>query len=191
MNHGNDPSQPARAYHPRFVLWTSFLAQIPFQLFFSFWAGGFFGGLFQVFMPDTATVIKGHGINPFALVGVSVLVGFPVITLILKKLNYANTTYQVYTDRLVIEEGFLTQHRKEISLSAVREVNLRRGVLQRMVGLGSVYIATQATGVGTGWAGFSALGNSSTFGSGALLRDLDDAPAVYALLAPDRVQAFA
>jgi hypothetical protein len=30
-------------YRPKFVLWTSFLAQAPLQLFFAVWAGGLSG----------------------------------------------------------------------------------------------------------------------------------------------------
>ncbi|KQT50530.1 hypothetical protein ASG52_06865 [Methylobacterium sp. Leaf456] len=61
----------------------------------------------------------------------------------------------------------------------VREVSLRRGVLQRSVGLGSVYLATQATGTGSSWNAFSLLGTGSTFGSGAMIKDIPEAGEAY------------
>jgi membrane protein YdbS with pleckstrin-like domain len=165
---------PHAEYRPHFVLWTSFVAQIPLQLFFAVWSGGFVGGLLRSFAPAL-------GISPVGI-GVLVFFGFPAVSLSLKALNYASTVYSLHGDRLVIEEGYLTQHHKEIPLAAVREISLRRGILQRLVGLGSVYVATQATGTGPAWTSFSALGASSTFGSGAMLRDLADANDAYALL---------
>lgn len=173
---------PVETYRPRFVLWTSFLAQLPLQLFFSFWAGGFVGGLLHTLLPGVSAALSELTGSPFKAIGVLVLIGFPLVSLSVKALNYANTTYQVLADRLVIEEGFLTQHRKEIALSSIREVSLRRSVLQRMVGLGSVYVATQATGTGQSWSPLSTLGGSSTFGSGAMLTDLVEAEKAYASL---------
>ena len=153
----DNTNAPVVEYRPRFVLWTSFFAQVPLQLFFAFWSGGFVGGMLQSMLPRVAASLSFAG-NPFVSIGVLVFVMFPVVTLVTKAMNYGNTIYRVFPDRLVVEEGFLTQHRKEIALSGVREVNLRRGILQQMIGLGSVYVATQATGNGEGWKSFSALG---------------------------------
>lgn len=65
-----------------------------------------------------------------------------------------------------------------MAFSDVREVSLRRGVLQRLTGLGSVYLATQATGGGVGWS-FSGPGFGASSGSGVLLRDLAESETVY------------
>jgi hypothetical protein len=159
-------------YRPTFVLWTSFVAQLPLQLFFAFWAGGFFGGMVSVLLPSAANILKVHLGNPFLTIGIAVLFLFPIVTLTAKWLNYKNTAYRIYSDRIEVQEGFLTQHRKEIYLSSVREINLRRGILQRPVGLGSVYLATPATGQGQWWQPSALLGATSTFGSGVMLMDL-------------------
>jgi membrane protein YdbS with pleckstrin-like domain len=167
---------PLATYHPRFVLWASFLVQLPLQLFFAFWAAVFFGGLIDSFLPTAANLFA---LRPTLLVGYSVLLVFPLCILIAKNLNYANTTYRVYRDRIEIEQGFFTLHQKEVNLSSVREINLRRGILQRLVGLGSVYIATTATGQGTWLQASAILGGTSTFGSGAMLMDLPKADVAY------------
>lgn len=166
-------------YRPTFVLWTSFLNQLPLQLFFTVWAGGFFGGLLTSMSPGLAKALQASVGSPFLVIGLTVLVLFPVATLAAKRLNYANTTYRLRPDRIEIEEGFFTVHRKEVRISAIRETSLRRSVLQRLVGLGSVYVATQATGQGSGWRPSALLGSSSTFGSGLMMMDLGNAEEAY------------
>ena len=166
-------------YRPVFVLWTSFLAQIPLQLFFAVWAGIFFGGMASMLFPTLKAAPAMQLGNPFATIGIAVLVLFPIVSLAAKWLNYRNTVYRVYSDRIQIAEGFLTLRRKEVPLASVREINLRRGILQRAVGLGSVYLATQATGQGPQWSTSAVFGGTSTFGSGAMLMDLMDPDSAY------------
>ena len=137
-------------------------------------AGIFFGGLLNAFLPTAADVISQHVGRPSVAIGVAVLCLFPIVMLSIKWLNYSNTVYRVYSNRIEIQEGFLTQHRKEIQISSIREINLRRGILQRLVGLGSVYLATLATGQGQWWQS-----SASTFGSGAMLMDLINPDAGY------------
>jgi membrane protein YdbS with pleckstrin-like domain len=166
-------------YRPKFIFWTSFLAQVPLQLFFAFWAGGFFGGMITLFLPSVSTRISVYVGNPFTTIGLATLLLFPVVTLFGKWLNYRNTCYRVYLDRLEVEEGFFTRHRKDVLVSSVREVNLRRGILQRLVGIGSVYVATTATGQGWGWQSSALIGATSTFGSGIMLMDLENSEEAY------------
>ena len=110
--------------------------------------------------------------NLYLIIGIAVLCMSPLVTLPIKLLNYRNTVYRVYSDRLQIEEGFLTLHCKDILISSIREISLRRGILQRLVGLGSIYLATPATGQGPWWQSSAIIGGTSTFGSGAMLMDL-------------------
>jgi uncharacterized membrane protein YdbT with pleckstrin-like domain len=165
-------------YRPTFILWTSFLAQLPMTLFFALWSGLFFGGMLSALVGHPASPGGMFG-GQSLVIGSAALVLFPVVTLMLKTLNYGNTVYRVLPDRIEIDEGFLTQHRKEVRLSAVREVNLRRGVLQRMTGLGSIYLATMATGQGPGWQWSAVAGGTSTSGSGVMLMDLANSEAAY------------
>jgi membrane protein YdbS with pleckstrin-like domain len=166
-------------YRPRFVLWTSFLAQLPLQIFFSFWVGGFFGGLLAFFLPGAASALAARFASPTLVLGWTTFLLFPIVTLAVKRLNYRNTVYRLHRDRVEIVEGFLTQHRKEVPFASVREVSLRRGILQRVAGLGSVYIATLATGQALGWSTSAILGGGSTLGSGAMLMDLANSEAAY------------
>ena len=56
----------------------------------------------------------------------------------------------------------------------VKETSLRKGILQRIYGLGSIYLATLATG-STGTANpFLALGFGNVSASGIIVRDISD-----------------
>jgi membrane protein YdbS with pleckstrin-like domain len=166
-------------YRPKFILWTSFLAQVPLQLFFALWAGLFFGVMFSLFLPAVATKMTVYVGNPLVTIGVTILFLFPAVTLAIKWLNYRNTVYRVHSDRLEVDEGFFTRRHKEVPISSIREVNLRRGILQRLVGIGSVYVATSATGQGLGWQTSPLIGATSTFGSGLMLMDLENSEEAY------------
>ena len=161
---------PLVVYRPVFVLWIAMLQQLPLQLFFTLWGGGFFGGVFQTFLA-TARGEPLFGVPPFVTIGLLFFLGFPIVVGVSRSMNYRNTQYRLFADRLEIEEGFLTIHSKRVMFRDVREVSLRRGVLQRTAGLGSVYLATQATGAGPSWSPFRLLGGGSTFGSGAMIMD--------------------
>jgi membrane protein YdbS with pleckstrin-like domain len=65
-----------------------------------------------------------------------------------KKLNYARTEYRFHEDRLEFEEGFFNINKKVIKYKNVSEVTLHKGLLQRIYGLGTIYLATLATGSG-------------------------------------------
>ena len=71
----------------------------------------------------------------------------PIGILAVAKLNYARTEYRFYPDRLELEQGFFIVREKTIMFRDVKELTLRRGTLQRMCGLGTIDLSTQATDV--------------------------------------------
>jgi hypothetical protein len=98
----------------------------------------------------------------------------PIIAYVGKKLNYDRTEYRFYPDRLEFDEGFLTVNKKVIMFRDVKETSLRKGILQRIYGLGSIYLATLATG-STGTANpFVTLGFGNVSASGIIVRDISD-----------------
>ncbi len=175
---------------PRFVLWTALLRQLPLQLFLTIWAGIFFGGFFAMFgMVAAAALGRGSGGSLWALllsgpaaVSVVFFVGVPVLTVGAKWLNYRNTRYRIDERYLTIEEGFWTVQTKRLLVADIREVTLRRGPLQRMSGVGSIYLASRVQGGGWAWRGTPLTGATSLVGSGAMLMDLPDWAAVFAEL---------
>src|ERR1700689_2897770 len=88
---------------PVFIGWITLLVQLPLQLFFTIWAGTFFGGMFQM----TALFARGSQ-TPFIIFGAIGFFGVPGVAYLGKKLNYGRTEYRFYTDRLEFEEGFFS-----------------------------------------------------------------------------------
>jgi membrane protein YdbS with pleckstrin-like domain len=109
---------------PTFIGWTTLVAQLPLQLFFTVWMGGFFGGLTRPFL----------GSGSFFFFGAVAFFGIPLIVYFGKKLNYARTEYRFYEDRLEFEEGFLTINKKVIKYKDMKEVTLRRGHSNEFMG---------------------------------------------------------
>lgn len=175
-------------YRPRFVLWTALVRQLPLQLFLTVWAGVFFGGMFA-FGGVLAGAMRGGRpdllaafLSGPAAAGTVAFLGVPLVTVGAKWLNYRNTRYLLSDRFLDVEEGFLTVQAKRVGLSDLREVTLRRGILQRLSGVGSVYLATRATGGGGSWRASPMLGATSLTGSGVMLADLPDWQAAHAAL---------
>ena len=169
------------ALKPVFVGWVQLLSQLPLQLFLTVWSALFFGGIASVALSWFADGLEDgptFSFGTFAFFGLVAFLAIPAIYYFGRKLNYARTEYRFFDDRLEFEEGFLAINKKVIRYSDVKEVALRMGVLQRMCGLGSVYLATIATG-GPTTNPFSALSFSNTSASGIVLRDIADPEQAY------------
>lgn len=161
---------PAIQIKPVFVGWIAFVVQIPLQLFFTVWAGGFFGGILSGITAGDASI--------GFIIGLAVFIAIPVMCWVGKKYNYENTVYKIFDDRVEFEEGFLTVQQKTVHFRDIREITLRKGILQRSCDLGSVYLATQATGSSHGNP-FSMLGMTSASASGLTIRDVTNADDLY------------
>jgi membrane protein YdbS with pleckstrin-like domain len=159
---------------PVFIGWIALLTQLPLQLFFTLWAGGFFGSMLM------ATGVFGRSSPwPFVIFGVVAFLGIPLVAYFGKKLNYGKTEYQFFDDRLEFQEGFFSVSRKTIKYSAIKEMTLRKGILQRVCGLGTIYLATLATGSSRGNNIFYSLGFGNVSASGVGVRDIRDPDQTY------------
>ena len=162
----------AFSLRPVFIGWITLLIQLPLHLFFTFWNGGFFGGMSSSFLALNSRV-------PFIVFGAAAFVGIPVVAYVGKKLNYARTEYRFYSDRLEFDEDFFSINKKVIKLRDVKEVTLRKGVLQRIYGLGTIYLATLATGSTANFNPFVALGFGNVSASGVSVRDIANPDEVF------------
>jgi membrane protein YdbS with pleckstrin-like domain len=154
---------------PVFVGWITLVTQVPMQLFFTVWCGGFFGGMGTVagFFPRDSRA-------PSYIIGAMAFFAIPVVAYVGKKLNYSRTEYRFYPDRLEFDEGFFSINKKVIKFRDVKETTLRKGILQRSYGLGSIYLATLATGSTRNTNPFTALGFGNVSASGVIVRDISD-----------------
>jgi uncharacterized membrane protein YdbT with pleckstrin-like domain len=150
-----------------FIGWITLLVQLPFQLFLTLWAGGFFGGLIT-----TSGLFPRGSWVPFVASGVIAFLGVPAVAYFGKKLNYSRTDYRFYPDHLEFEEGFFSTNRKVIRFRDVKEVTLHRDIFQRLYGLGSIYLATLATGSSQNFNPFMAFGFGNVSASGVSVRDI-------------------
>jgi membrane protein YdbS with pleckstrin-like domain len=157
---------------PVFIGWIAFLVQLPFQLFFTVWSGGFFGGML-------GSLAGMHGRAPFVFFGALGFIAVPIVAYFGKKLNCARTEYNLFSDRLEFEEGFFSINRKVIKFRDVEEITLRKGPLQRIYGLGTVYIATLATGISSSYNPFGAIGFGNVSASGVSVRDIPNPDDAY------------
>lgn len=173
---------------PKFVWWIAFLQQLPLQIFFTLWASVFFGiGITTIaagwiFASNKNTPplsLLAILLSPSAVIFVALFVLIPTVILTAKFMNYRNTRYSISGQHMDIKEGFLTIREKRILLPEIREVSLNRSVLQRLAGLGSVYVATRATGGPRAWSSSALFGGTSMTGSGAMLMDLENYDEIY------------
>jgi uncharacterized membrane protein YdbT with pleckstrin-like domain len=157
---------------PVFIGWITLLYQLPLQLFLTLWAGGFLGSIthFLVARGSNAT---------FVFFGALAFVTIPTVSYFGKKLNYTRTQYSFYDDRLEFEEGFFSQNKKVIRYRDVKEITLHKGLFQRIYGLGSVYLATLATGSSRSPNVFSTLGFGNVSASGVTVRDIESPDETY------------
>ncbi len=162
---------PARE-RPYFVGWIAILAALPIQLIMTVWAGGFFGAL-------SSAALGLHGGAPFVFFGLLAFIGIPCFAYFGKKLNYQRTIYSFYDDHIDFEEGFFSRNRKIIKYRDVVEVTLRKGILQRCAGLGTIYLGTIATGSSQQFNPFYALGFGNVSASGVGIRDIREPDEMY------------
>jgi len=167
---------------PVFVGWAALVAQLPVQLFLTFWCALFFGGITAGITAEFEgdfTAQQFFTAPAFLIFGALAFFGVPLIVYIVKKLNYARVEYRFYGDHVELEEGFFSVNRKEVRYADVREITLRKGFLQRFNGLGSIYMATLATGIGPHTGSLRLYGFGTIASSGAFIRDVRDPDLVY------------
>jgi uncharacterized membrane protein YdbT with pleckstrin-like domain len=154
---------------PVFVGWITLLMQLPLQLFFTVWSGLFFGG-----MAASAGLLQKNSWSASYIIGAVAFFAIPMVAYVGKKLNYSRTEYRFYDERLEFDEGFFSINKKVIKFRDVKETTLRKGILQRIYGLGSIYLATLATGSTRNTNPFVALGFGNVSASGVIVRDIED-----------------
>jgi uncharacterized membrane protein YdbT with pleckstrin-like domain len=127
----------------------------------------------------SSSLLHIHSFDLFIGFGALAFIGFPVVSCFGKYLNYSRTLYNFYEDRLEFEEGFFSRNKKIIRYRDILEVTLRRGLLQQSCNLGTIYLATLATGSGSRSNPFYALGFGNISASGVGVRDIRDPEASF------------
>ncbi len=75
-----------------------------------------------------------------------ILMGAGVLLFGSTVLAYRSVNWSVTSDRIIERRGMFSTRRRELELADIRSVEVNRRLLQRMVGLGDVMIASAASG---------------------------------------------
>lgn len=67
-----------------------------------------------------------------------------IFHIVLQKMQYDHISYRFYESYMIYEDDFLNQHKKNIQYSNIKEVEIRRTILDRMLGMGVIVIYTNA-----------------------------------------------
>src|ERR1700693_4537257 len=97
------------AVRPVFIGWITLLIQLPLQLFFTLWSGGFFGGMIAA-----TGLLARDSHMPFIVFGAAAFFGIPIVAYFGRKLNYSRTEYRFFADRVEFEKGFFSINKKVI-----------------------------------------------------------------------------
>jgi membrane protein YdbS with pleckstrin-like domain len=137
-----DLNMPIFIIRPVFIPWVTIVSVIPIQLFMTILAGGFLGG-FVLFVVEFFNIIFNNNLNlpiwfTFVFFGALVFFSIPFLTYYVKKKTYNKTKYKFYADRVEYTEGFWTAESKTIKYKNIIESYLRKGIVQRKYGIGTI-----------------------------------------------------
>lgn len=161
-----DNDEPILELRPTFIGWVTALSVLPIQLFMTVWGAGFFGG-FSMFAVKALKLPLPPWFT-FVFFGCLFFFGIPLLVYTAKKRTYNDTVYRFYRDRLEYAEGFWTAENKTVRYDRITETAMRRGIIQRRYNLGTIFLATPATGFSQGRAM-----------SGIRITDIENPQAVY------------
>lgn len=122
---------------PRFIGWATILGQIPYNLVFALLAlnvGPFVGAAMSE-PPDRTIHFAYFVVPPVLVIAVT-----PVLLFRAKRRRYRQREYRFFRDRLLLHDGYAFDYRN------VKKVILRRGLLGRLTGLGTLRLMADIEG---------------------------------------------
>jgi len=148
--------RPIMCFGPKFKLLPLFLSILPIQIFMTIWSAGFFGGFSQAFIKQTGYFAEMPSYAPFIFFGTLAFLMVPFLVIIPAQRTYKETTYKIFNDRVEYMEGFWTLEKKVVYFTDIKEIYCRRGVFQKMYGLGTIVLSSPMTGstMGVSRSGF-------------------------------------
>jgi uncharacterized membrane protein YdbT with pleckstrin-like domain len=129
-------------------------------------SGALMGGLLSL---DRDIGARGGWITTLVMVGIALIWWLPAM--LLTAPYYRSLSYEIRADEVIVRVGILTRSVKHVPYRTVTNLTVRRGILDRWLGLGSLDIQTA--------------GISGTNKAEQSLVGLEDADEVYALVAAE------
>lgn len=84
----------------------------------------------------------------FPIIPIGFFIIFVVGKLIFTNMQYKNLGYNFYTTKVEYVDGFLNKEEKELKYKFVREVTMSQSILERICGIGTIKIFTNASSGG-------------------------------------------
>ena len=144
---------PLKVVKPVLIRWLLLVSYIPLQLNLAFVGGGAAAGFSFILL---VWLGKTH-LLWYPIIGFPMLffIATPLVILFVKQKTYDLTDYRFFKDHLEYAEGFWTIEKRIVNYRFITEVTMRKSVMQRFYGLGTLYIAVPSFSPGI--RGFSGI----------------------------------
>lgn len=136
--------KPALIVKPRVVAWVVLSRYIPLQINMTIMGAIIFGLLAVGYHYWTGTLT--HPIRPFVFFGLFFFISVPLIIYIGYLKTIKATRYEFYNDRVEYFDGFWKIHHKVLFYKHITEISLRRNMLQRLYGIGTIHFSVPSMG---------------------------------------------
>lgn len=84
----------------------------------------------------------------FPIIPIGFLVIYVVVKMVIGNMQYKNLSYNFYTTKVEYVDGFLNKEEKELKYKFVREVTMSQSIFERICGIGTIKIFTNASSGG-------------------------------------------
>lgn len=139
-----DNHKPALIVKPRMVAWVVLSRYIPLQINLTVMGSVIFGLMAIGYHIWSGTLV--HPVRPFVFFGVFFFVLVPLLIYIAYRKTLNATRYEFYRDRIEYYDGFWTIQHKVLYYKHITEITLRRNMIQRIYGLGTIHFAVPSLG---------------------------------------------
>jgi len=141
-----EDTKPVLVVRPVFVPAVAASSALPFQIFFTVWAGLFFGGFSTVAIQALKLSVPVW--SPFVFFAAVAFFGIPYLSSQYKRKTYSRTEYRFFRTRLEYTSAGFGVEEKTIDYRAMSGVTLQKSAVQQLHQLGTIVLATPlATGM--------------------------------------------
>lgn len=114
----------------------------------------------------------------FPIIPIGFLVIYIVIKMLVRNMQYKSLKYNFYTTKVEYIDGFLNKEEKELKYKFIREVTMSRNILERICGIGTIRIFTNASSGGYGGRNHSSMQGRN----GIFIHCLEDVEEQYRII---------
>lgn len=90
-------------------------------------------------------VFSENGLQQFLFIVPMFVIIFPMLKLIFESMQYKKMYYNFYNTKVEYIDGFLNKTEKELKYKYIREIVMSEGIIERMFGIGTIKIFTNAS----------------------------------------------